>query len=76
MSSPDPKPDDLLSRAEEARRGAPVPDGPSEEMVARTLAALVAAAGRPEGPFVQKRKSMLAFLKVASRPALHGGKAG
>jgi outer membrane lipoprotein-sorting protein len=66
MCAPDPKPDDPLSRAEGALRGAPVPDGPSEEMVARTLAALLAAAGRPEGPLVHRRKSMLAFLKVAA----------
>jgi hypothetical protein len=38
-----PPPDDLLARAEEAVRRAPVPDGPSEEALARVLTALARA---------------------------------
>src|SRR5262249_21963893 len=44
---PPPQPDDPLARAEEALRDTPVPDGPSEETIARTLAALRAADERP-----------------------------
>ena len=66
MSTPYPIPDDPLSRAEDALRGAPVPEGPSEVTVARTLAALVTAAGRPEVPVFRRRKWMIASLKIAA----------
>lgn len=65
MSTPSPIPDDLLSRAVDAMRDGPVPEGPSEVTVARTLAAL-AAAGRPEVPVFRRRKPMIAFLKIAA----------
>jgi outer membrane lipoprotein-sorting protein len=43
--------DDLLARALEALRRAPVPEGPSAEVVVRTLALLQAASGpRPPAP--------------------------
>jgi transposase len=52
MTTPDrDRCDDILARAEEALRRTPVPEGPSEEAVARTLAALRAASGpRPPVP--------------------------
>jgi outer membrane lipoprotein-sorting protein len=52
MTTPDrERCDDVLARAEEALRRASVPEGPSEEAVARILAALQAAAGpRPPAP--------------------------
>lgn len=66
MSTPDPIPDDPLARAEDALRGVPVPEGPSEATVARTLAALLAAAGRPVAPSFRRRRWMIASLKVAA----------
>jgi outer membrane lipoprotein-sorting protein len=44
MSETPPPPDDLLARAEDALRRAPVPDGPSAEAAERILDALRAAA--------------------------------
>lgn len=68
MSTPDPFPDDPLARAQDALRQTPVPTGPSEEAVARTLAALDAAAQRPnDRPFrLPWRPTMGLVLKTAA----------
>src|SRR5262249_39248693 len=58
-------PEDPLDGAEAALRRAPVPDGPSEETRARTLAALRAADRLPVLP-VRRRKTMHLILKVVA----------
>src|SRR6187200_3169011 len=46
--------DDLLNRAIEATRQLPLPDGPSAEVAAQTLAALRETARRPEITLLQR----------------------
>jgi outer membrane lipoprotein-sorting protein len=50
-----------------------VPEGPSEETRARTLAALRAAAARPDPIHFLRRRTMLTFLKFAAAAVLIGG---
>ena len=66
MSSPDrvPPSDDTLVRAENALRHAPVAEGPSQETLARTLAALSAAARIESSIFFQRKKFMWTILKI------------
>ena len=66
MSSPDrvPPSDDTLVRAENALRHAPVPEGPAEEIVARTLAALSEAASNEALIPFQRKKFMWTILKL------------
>ncbi|MFI5457564.1 MAG: outer membrane lipoprotein carrier protein LolA [Isosphaerales bacterium] len=66
MTIPPPSsPDDSLARAEAALRRAPVPEGPSDETVARTLAALRAKAG-PDITLFPRRRTMLTAIKIAA----------
>ena len=58
-------PDDPLDRAADALRRASVPEGPMEETVARTLAALHAAAEAKTTPFF-RRKFMRYALRIAA----------
>ena len=63
---PDPDPDDRLARAEAALWDAHVPDGPSENIVAQTRAALQTAAVQSNlNPFPWRR-TMLATLKLTA----------
>lgn len=62
---PPSPPDDPLARAEAALRKAPIPEGPSEEVITRTLAALQAAGGPGTIPH-RRRKIMLATIKIAA----------
>ncbi len=57
---------DRLARALAALRQAPVPDGPSPEALARTLAAVEAAASSTKTPFFPRRRAMFAGLKIAA----------
>jgi outer membrane lipoprotein-sorting protein len=68
MSSHDrvPPADDALARSENALRRAPIPEGPSQETMARTLAALSEAAGTGEVIPFQRRKLMWTILKSAA----------
>jgi outer membrane lipoprotein-sorting protein len=59
-------PDDLLARATAALRDTPVPDGPSEATVERTLAALRAAADRPQVEPGARKRLMFTLSKVAA----------
>jgi outer membrane lipoprotein-sorting protein len=59
-------PDDRLARAEAALRDLAVPDGPSEESLARALAVARAAEGRPDVVPWTWRRAMLSTLKVAA----------
>jgi outer membrane lipoprotein-sorting protein len=65
-----PSPDDLLARAEAALRDAPVPDGPSEATVERTLAALHAAAEAPQVTTLSRRRLMFILSKIAAAVVL------
>jgi outer membrane lipoprotein-sorting protein len=65
MSAPH-DPDDLLARAAAALRNMPVPDGPSEVTVERTLAALRAAADRPPVEPGARKRLMLTLSKIAA----------
>jgi len=62
---PASSPDDPLARAEAALKRTPVPEGPSEETVERTLAALMAKAGPDITPFM-RRRTMLTAIKIAA----------
>ena len=65
MNRPEPTPDstDRLARAEAAFRAAPVPEGPSEDLVARTRAALRDAEDRPDIiPAKTRRRPMITML--------------
>jgi len=62
---PLPSPDDPINRAAEAIRQAPVPEGPSEQTIARTLAALRAADDAPAIVPLKRRSIMLSILKAA-----------
>jgi len=65
-SPPLPCPDDPIVRAAEAIRRAPVPEGPSEETIARTLAALRAADNVPAVVPLIRRSTMLSICKAAA----------
>jgi outer membrane lipoprotein-sorting protein len=67
-----PPADDRLSRAEAALRRAPIPDGPSELTVSRTLAALNAKTSSRDNPH-SRRKTMTAALKIAAAVLVAGG---
>ena len=58
--------DDLLARALAALKHTPVADGPSAETLARTQAALEAAASFPRPILFPRRKTMFAILKLAA----------
>src|SRR5579875_2918384 len=62
---PLPAPDDPLDRATDALRRASVPEGPADETIARTLAALRAAAQANTTP-IYRRNVMRYALKVAA----------
>ncbi|HEY2157439.1 MAG TPA: DUF2092 domain-containing protein [Isosphaeraceae bacterium] len=66
-------PDDRLARAEAALRDVPIPDGPSEESLARALAVARAAEGRPDVVPWTWRRAMLSTLKIAAALAAVGG---
>jgi outer membrane lipoprotein-sorting protein len=57
---------DRLARALAALKSAPVPEGPSQETLARTLAAVETAAQSPRIPFLFRRNIMFAGLKIAA----------
>jgi outer membrane lipoprotein-sorting protein len=61
-----PSPDDLLTAAEIALRDSTVPDGPSDEVVGQTLAALRAAADTAQITPFQRRRLMINLSKVAA----------
>jgi outer membrane lipoprotein-sorting protein len=63
---PIPTPDDPVARATDALRRSPVPDGPPAETIARTLAALRAAAGEPGTNSRPRRRIMFTTLKAAA----------
>jgi outer membrane lipoprotein-sorting protein len=65
-SPPVPPSDDPVARATDALRRAPVPDGPPPETVARTLAALRAAAQEPVVIPRARGRIMFAMLKAAA----------
>lgn len=60
-----PAPDDPLDRGTDALRRASVPEGPPQETIARTLAALRAAAEAKTTPFY-RRKFMRYAFKIAA----------
>src|SRR5262249_1934641 len=68
--TPEPRPgesDDLLDRAVSALSWTTsMADGPSEETIARTLAALEAPPGSPETTRSSRRRTMYAVLKLAA----------
>jgi outer membrane lipoprotein-sorting protein len=61
-----PPPDDPVARATDALRRTPVPDGPPPETIARTLAALRAAAEEPVVIPQPRRHIMFMILKMAA----------
>ncbi len=65
-TTPDPKPDDRLARAEAVLRDAPVPKGPAPEVIAQTRAALQIAANRPTLIPVPWRRTILTMLKLTA----------
>ena len=67
MSSlpPPSSPDDPLARAEAAFRRTPVPDGPSPEVIARTLTALTAKTKQQTTPWI-RRKTVIVTLRIAA----------
>ncbi|WP_165074132.1 LolA family protein [Paludisphaera rhizosphaerae] len=67
---PTPDPLDRLARAEAALKGSPSPEGPSAELVARTLAALRDADARPAPDPRIRRNPMFAMFKVAAAAVL------
>jgi outer membrane lipoprotein-sorting protein len=62
---------DPLTRAEAALRDTPVPPGPSEATVARTLAALAAADVRPNRP-EHRRRTVSRVLQLAAAVLIAG----
>ena len=58
--------DDLLARAVAALKHTSTADGPSQETLARTLAALQAAASSPSPTLFPRRNIMFAILKFAA----------
>jgi outer membrane lipoprotein-sorting protein len=69
---PSPSPDDPLARAESALRRTAVSEGPSEETIARTLAALRAKVEPNITPF-PKRRTMLTTMKIAAAVLMTAG---
>ena len=67
--------DDLLDRSLSAMRNAPIPDGPSERVVADTLAALRGAAGLNERPITlfSRIKNMKPITRMAASVLLAAG---
>jgi outer membrane lipoprotein-sorting protein len=66
--------DDLLDRAVSALlRTTSMADGPSEETIARTLAALEVASNSPEITRSHRRRTMYAVLKLAAAVLAAGG---
>ena len=61
-----PEPNDRLARAEALLRDAPVPDGPTPDVIDRTRAALHAAANRSTFIPFRWRKTMLTLLKITA----------
>ena len=68
-------PADVLARAETALRDAPIPPGPSDETLARTLAALTAAEVRPNRP-TEKRRTMSRVMQLAAAILVAAGGLG
>jgi outer membrane lipoprotein-sorting protein len=62
---PVPSADDPLDRAVDAIRRAPLPEGPSEQTITRTLAALRLAASQPVIMPQERRRVMFTTLKIA-----------
>ncbi len=69
---PSSSPDDPLSRAEAAFQRIPVPEGPSEAIVARTLAALAAKAESDSNP-LPRRRAMFVTMKIAAAALMAAG---
>ena len=74
MSSLPPSfsPDDPVARAEAAFLRTPVPDGPSPEVIARTLAALTAKTDQKTTPWI-RRNTILATLRIAAAALVAAG---
>ncbi len=71
-------PDDLLRRAEDALRDRPVPDGPSDAILAQILSALEGPPGQPpaslpESNPLPRKRTMIVLLKVAAAVVLAAG---
>jgi outer membrane lipoprotein-sorting protein len=66
MSETPPPPQELLARAEDALRRAPVPEGPSEEAVARIQAALEGATAHPRVKSRSGRRAVRWLVRVAA----------
>ena len=75
MSTPPPSSssDDPLARAEAVFRRTPVPEGPSEAIVARTLAALRAKAESDSNPLPRRRKLLMTMKITAAALVAAGG---
>lgn len=73
---PIPEPDNQLIRAEKTLRESSVPDGPSNELVARTRAALRAAEECPDQIPVPRRRPMIAMLRFAAAASMASAAAG
>ncbi len=73
MTQPIDPSDEVLSRAEAALRGEPIPVGPSEEIMARTLSALNAEYEQPPWSFVRRRTMRLAIPLAAAVLLALGG---
>ena len=67
-----PAPDDPLDHAEEALRRTLIPDGPSEETIDRTLAALNAKTISSDTPFL-RRTTTMSGLKIAAAVLVAAG---
>lgn len=74
MSSlpPPPLPDDPLALAEAAFRQTAVPEGPSSDVIARTLAVLTEKSEKQTAPWM-RRKSMFLILRIAAAVLVAGG---
>lgn len=71
-----PEPEDRLAFAEAALRGSSVPDGPSEDLIARTRRAIRDAEARPSFTPDSRRRRMIATLKLAAAAVLTVGVGG
>ena len=69
-TAPNSESDDRLARAEAVLRDAPVPEGPSPDVVARTRQALRTAAERPAHTPFPWRRTMLTLLKATAAALL------
>ncbi len=67
-----PPPDDPLDQAEEALRRTLIPDGPSEAIIGRTLAALNAKTISSKTPFL-RRTTTMSVLKIAAAVLVAAG---